>query len=55
MHINGRVFKNHKERSLQDVADCDDCSHCVDLYTPLPSDPIELKKIRDEQYLTIQE
>lgn len=37
------------------VANCIDCAHCVDLYTPSSSDSNELKKIRDEQYLTIQE
>ena len=37
------------------VANCPDCAHCVDLYTPTSSDSNELKKIRDEQYLTIQQ
>jgi hypothetical protein len=37
------------------VANCNDCAHCVDLYTPTSNDAPELKKIRDEQYLTIQE
>jgi hypothetical protein len=37
------------------VANCSDCAHCVDLYTPLSTDSNELKKIRDEQYLTIQQ
>lgn len=35
------------------VANCTDCAHCVDLYTPKADDAAELKKIRDEQYLTI--
>jgi len=29
------------------VANCPDCAHCVDLYTPSLSDSAELKKIRD--------
>lgn len=37
------------------VADCENCAHCVDLNTPDPSDSQSLKKIRDEQYLTLQE
>lgn len=37
------------------VANCTDCAHCVELYTPTSSDSNELKKIRDEQYLTIQQ
>jgi hypothetical protein len=35
------------------VANCTNCAHCVDLYTPSSNDSPELKKIRDEQYLTI--
>jgi hypothetical protein len=35
------------------VANCTNCAHCVDLYTPSANDSPELKKIRDEQYLTI--
>jgi hypothetical protein len=34
---------------------CDDCAHVPEFYTPRLDDPPELKKIRDEQYLTIQE
>jgi len=30
------------------VADCVDCAHCVELYTPKPSDPIEVKQIRED-------
>ena len=37
------------------VADCDNCAHCVDLYTPTTKDSNELKKIRDEQFLTISD
>jgi len=29
------------------VANCTDCAHCVDLYTPSSNDAPELKKIRD--------
>ena len=28
------------------VSDCDNCGHCVELYTPADSDPEELKKTR---------
>ena len=35
------------------VADCTNCAHCVDLYTPDSKDAPELKKIRDEEYLSI--
>lgn len=36
-------------------ADCDDCGHCPELYTPRQDDPPELKRIRSEQFLTVQE
>lgn len=36
-------------------ANCNDCAHCVDLYTPTSKDSSELKKIRDEQFLVISE
>jgi hypothetical protein len=35
------------------VANCTNCAHCVDLYSLSSNDAPELKKIRDEQYLTI--
>ena len=35
------------------VADCPNCGHCVDLDTPSRDDADSLKKIRDEQFLTI--
>lgn len=28
------------------MADCDDCGHCADLYTPKESDPKSLKLVR---------
>lgn len=28
------------------VADCDDCGHCAELYTPKDEDPQELKDVR---------
>mmetsp|Transcript_16086 Transcript_16086/g.2662 ORF Transcript_16086/g.2662 Transcript_16086/m.2662 type:complete len:111 (+) Transcript_16086:993-1325(+) len=28
------------------LVDCNDCGHCVDLYTPTPDDPPELKSAR---------
>lgn len=34
---------------------CDDCGHVPELYTPRLDDPPQLKKIRDEQFLTVQE
>lgn len=37
------------------MANCDNCAHCVDLYTPTTKDSNELKKIRDEQFLTISD
>lgn len=30
------------------VADCENCGHCVELYTPKDSDPVEVKQIREE-------
>ena len=36
------------------VANCTDCAHCVDSYKPSVNDSSELKKIRDEQYLSIK-
>ena len=35
------------------VGNCTNCAHCGDLYTPSSSDPPELKKVRDEEYLNI--
>ena len=35
------------------VADCDNCAHCVDLYTPSKDDSLNLTKIRNSQYLMI--
>jgi hypothetical protein len=37
------------------VANCNNCAHCVDLYTPTTKDATELKKIRDEQFLYLSE
>ncbi len=37
------------------VANCTNCAHCVDLYTPTSSDSLELRKIRDEQFLSVSE
>ena len=41
-----------KGNIISRVANCTNCAHCVDLYTPTSSDSAELKKIRDEQFLT---
>jgi hypothetical protein len=30
------------------VVDCDNCAHCVELYTPKESDAEDLKKTREE-------
>ena len=35
------------------VATCDNCAHCVDLYTPKITDSEALKKIRNEQYVKL--
>lgn len=35
------------------VIDCSNCAHCIDLYTPELDDPTSLKKIREEEFLTI--
>ena len=35
------------------VIDCPNCAHCVDLYTPELDDPTSLKKVREEEFLTI--
>jgi len=48
-------LRQSKGNIISRVANCTDCGHCVDLYTPLTSDSNELKKIRDEQFLTISE
>lgn len=42
-----------KGNIISRVANCTNCAHCVDLYTPTLNDAVELKKIRDEQYLTV--
>jgi hypothetical protein len=31
------------------VIDCNDCAHCVDLYTPSPNDAAPLKRARAEE------
>lgn len=36
-----------REGIISRLADCDDCAHVPELYTPRVSDPLELKKIRD--------
>lgn len=46
-------LQESKGNVVSRVANCTNCAHCVDLYTPSSSDSSELKKIRDEQYLTI--
>lgn len=46
-------LQQSKDKIVSRVANCTNCAHCVDLYTPKADDPIELKKIRDEQYLTV--
>ena len=37
---------NEDINQISYVADCDDCGHCADLYTPKDSDPQELKDVR---------
>lgn len=32
------------------MADCDDCGHCAELYTPKESDPKSLKLVRKNVY-----
>ena len=46
-------LQQSKGNIISRVANCTNCAHCADLYTPKSSDPPELKKIRDEEYLTI--
>jgi polyferredoxin len=46
-------LQQSKDRIISRVANCTNCAHCVDLYTPKSDDAAELKKIRDEQYLTV--
>ena len=35
------------------LADCDDCGHCAELYTPKESDPKSLKEVRYRVYLQV--
>lgn len=35
------------------LADCDDCGHCADLYTPKDSDPKSLQYVRKAVYLEV--
>jgi polyferredoxin len=35
------------------VANCTNCAHCVELYTPKLDDPPQLKSIRDDQFITV--
>jgi hypothetical protein len=37
------------------VVDCDNSAHCVDMYTPRDDDCEDLRKIRYEQLLYLQE
>jgi hypothetical protein len=39
---------NEALRQVARIADCDDCGHCVELYTPKDSDPQEVIAIREE-------
>jgi len=47
--------KTDAEELYPQVITCDNCAHCVDLYTPSPSDAPDLKKARDQQFQTISE
>jgi len=40
-------FDEHTNQ-ISRIADCDDCGHCVELYTPKDTDPQEVKDIRAE-------
>ncbi len=40
-------LQKSQDRIISRVANCTNCAHCVDLYTPSLSDAPELKKIRD--------
>jgi len=37
------------------IAECNDCGHCCELYNPKEDDPAELKQIRDEVRMQIDE
>lgn len=41
------TLQESKDRIISRVANCTNCAHCVDLYTPKVDDAAELKKIRD--------
>merc|ERR1719491_1056603 len=38
-----------------ELAECDDCGHCMDFGTPRKSDPLQLKQVRSrfEKYLDL--
>lgn len=42
---------NDTQRSR--ISDCDDCGHCVEMYTPTPDDPVEVQQTRDDIRLWI--
>jgi len=45
---------NPKQKNMKTwYVDCTDCSHCVDLHNPLPSDPQSLKDGRADAIKTI--
>lgn len=41
-----RDVNNKTQRAR--TSDCADCGHCVEMYTPTESDPIEVKETRDD-------
>lgn len=46
-------LQESKGNIISKIANCTNCAHCVDLYTPKSTDAPELKKIRDSEYLEI--
>jgi len=48
-------LRQSKGNIISRVANYTGCAYCVDLYTPSSNDAPKLKKIKDEQFLTISE
>ena len=45
-----RRTSNHALNQVARTSECDNCGHCVELYTPSDSDPEELKQTRQMVY-----
>ena len=38
----------NNDTQIARTSDCDDCGHCVEMYTPTQNDPIEVQETRED-------